>query len=170
MQMRLLFDYFSRSHKQCLQLAAQALDEAEAADIPSINLCTAAEWAAPQKSHGRSCTRNVRLFGDGGCEDGATLRGGHRTVKNFIRHLSSDRPGREILYLIFCDTCTTQRRMCSSSNSIVVSAPNIVLESIFVAMLSLIFRQLSKLALLWRHHCSHMQSKQGVSANPGRNF
>eukprot|EP00946_MAST-07B_sp_MAST-7B-sp1_P001986 g1986.t1 len=64
-----------RTNNVC-KLAAQALDEAEAADIPAINLCAAAEWAVPQKSHGRSCTRNVRLFGDGGCENDATFAWG----------------------------------------------------------------------------------------------
>eukprot|EP00946_MAST-07B_sp_MAST-7B-sp1_P004285 g4285.t1 len=127
-----------RTNNVC-QLAAQALDEAEAADIPSINLCTAAEWAAPQKSHGRSCTRNVRLFGDGGCEDGATFAWGASYREKTLSGISAaDRLCLRDLVLDILATHAPRSDECVAAliRSSFQGAEHIVLESIFVAMLS----------------------------------
>jgi hypothetical protein len=120
------------------RLASQTLDEAEPLDLPALTLGTADTWAAAKKGHGRSCTRGVRLFGDGGCAKDATFSwGGSYREKTLSAISALDRLCMRDLVL---DILATHAPRSDESVAALLrcsfpGAEHAVLESIFVAML-----------------------------------
>jgi hypothetical protein len=120
------------------RLAAETLDEAEPLDLPTLTLGSVADWAVAKKGHGRSCTRGVRLFGDGGCAKGATfLWGGSYREKALSAISAMDRLCMRdlVLDILMTHTPRSDESVAALLRSSFPGAEHVVLESIFVAML-----------------------------------